>query len=86
VTSVVLGPTRAGRYCALAWVNTLKRMSSGYRIAVVAATGQVGTLILRERSFPARVPRPPVVFCRDGEARLVLRRESFEDLTARDVR
>jgi diaminopimelate decarboxylase len=31
------------------------------------------------------VPRPPVVFCRDGEARVVVRRESYEDLAARDV-
>jgi diaminopimelate decarboxylase len=31
------------------------------------------------------VPRPPVVFCRDGDARVVARRESFDDLTARDV-
>jgi diaminopimelate decarboxylase len=31
------------------------------------------------------VPRPPVVFCRDGEARVVVRRETYEALTARDV-
>jgi diaminopimelate decarboxylase len=31
------------------------------------------------------VPRPPVIFCKDGDARVVVRRESFEDLTARDV-
>lgn len=31
------------------------------------------------------VPRPPVVFCRDGDARLVVRRETYADLTARDV-
>jgi diaminopimelate decarboxylase len=31
------------------------------------------------------VPRPPVIFCREGEARVVVRRESYEDLTARDV-
>jgi diaminopimelate decarboxylase len=31
------------------------------------------------------VPRPPVIFCRDGDARVVTRRESFDDLTARDV-
>jgi diaminopimelate decarboxylase len=31
------------------------------------------------------VPRPPVVFCRDGDARVVVRRESYEDLAARDV-
>jgi diaminopimelate decarboxylase len=31
------------------------------------------------------VPRAPVVFCSDGDARLVVRRERYEDLTARDV-
>jgi diaminopimelate decarboxylase len=31
------------------------------------------------------VPRPPVIFCRDGEARVVVRRESYEDLAGRDV-
>jgi diaminopimelate decarboxylase len=31
------------------------------------------------------VPRPPVIFCRDGEARVVVRRETYEDLAARDV-
>jgi diaminopimelate decarboxylase len=29
--------------------------------------------------------RPPVIFCRDGEARVVVRRESHDDLAARDV-
>ena len=31
------------------------------------------------------VPRPPVVFCKDGEARLVVRRETLDDLLAREV-
>jgi diaminopimelate decarboxylase len=31
------------------------------------------------------VPRPPVVFCRDGSARLVVRRETYNDLVRRDV-
>ena len=31
------------------------------------------------------IPRPPVIFCRDGEARVVVRRDSYEDLAARDV-
>jgi diaminopimelate decarboxylase len=30
------------------------------------------------------VPRPPVIFCRDGDARVVVRRETYEDLTLRD--
>jgi len=32
-----------------------------------------------------KVTRPPVVFVRDGEARLVVRRETFDDLTRLDV-
>jgi diaminopimelate decarboxylase len=31
------------------------------------------------------VPRPPVIFCGGGEARVVVRRETYEDLHARDV-
>ena len=31
------------------------------------------------------VPRPAVVFVRDGASRVVVRRETFEDLVSRDV-
>ena len=31
------------------------------------------------------VPRPPVIFCREGEARMVVRRETYDELGARDV-
>ncbi len=31
------------------------------------------------------VPRPPVIFCRSGDARVVVRRENYEDLAARDI-
>ncbi len=31
------------------------------------------------------VPRPPVIFCADGDARVVVRRETYEDLHVRDV-
>jgi diaminopimelate decarboxylase len=31
------------------------------------------------------VPRAPVMFVRDGDARVVVRRETYDDLTARDV-
>jgi diaminopimelate decarboxylase len=30
------------------------------------------------------VPRPPVIFCREGSARVVVRRETYADLVARD--
>ena len=32
-----------------------------------------------------RIPRPPVVFVKDGESRLVIRRESFEDLLRNEL-
>jgi len=32
-----------------------------------------------------KITRPPVVFVKDGDARLVVRRESFDDLLATDV-
>jgi diaminopimelate decarboxylase len=31
------------------------------------------------------VPRPPVIFCREGTARVVVRRETYDDLAARDL-
>ncbi len=31
------------------------------------------------------VPRPPVIFCSAGQARVVVRRETYDDLTGRDV-
>ena len=47
-----------------------------------AATGAYGYAMANNYNG---VPRPPVIFCRDGDARVVVRRESFEDLIARDV-
>jgi diaminopimelate decarboxylase len=51
-------------------------------VIVVPATGAYGFAMASNYNG---VPRPPVVFCKDGDARVVVRRESFEDLTARDV-
>jgi len=51
-------------------------------VLVVPATGAYGHAMANNYNS---VPRPPVVFCKDGDARLVVRREIYEDLTARDV-
>ena len=51
-------------------------------VIVTPATGAYGYAMANNYNG---VPRPPVVFCRDGDARIVARRESFDDLTARDV-
>jgi diaminopimelate decarboxylase len=31
------------------------------------------------------VPRPPVIFCSEGTARVAVRRETYEDLASRDL-
>ncbi len=51
-------------------------------VLVTPATGAYGYAMANNYNG---VPRPPVVFCRDGKARVVVRRETYEDLTARDV-
>jgi diaminopimelate decarboxylase len=50
-------------------------------VIVTPATGAYGFAMANNYNG---VPRPPVVFCADGQAREVVRRETFEDLTARD--
>ncbi|HEY5976820.1 MAG TPA: diaminopimelate decarboxylase [Solirubrobacterales bacterium] len=50
-------------------------------VLVTPATGAYGHAMASNYNG---VPRPPVVFCRDGETRVVVRRETYEDLTARD--
>ena len=51
-------------------------------VVVTPATGAYGYALANNYNG---VPRAPVIFCRDGEARVVVRRESLDDLTARDV-
>ena len=51
-------------------------------VLVMPATGAYGNAMASNYNA---IPRPPVIFCRDGEAREVVRRETFEDLTLRDV-
>ena len=36
-------------------------------------------------NFVSKVGRPPVVFVRDGKARVVVRRETYDDLLALDA-
>jgi diaminopimelate decarboxylase len=51
-------------------------------VLVTPATGAYGYAMANNYNG---VPRPPVIFCRDGEARVVVRRETYEDLAARDT-
>ncbi len=51
-------------------------------VLVTPATGAYGYSMASNYNG---VPRPPVIFCRDGEARAVVRRETYDDLTSRDL-
>jgi diaminopimelate decarboxylase len=51
-------------------------------VLVMPATGAYGHAMANNYNA---IPRPPVVFCKDGDARVVVRRETYEDLSLRDV-
>jgi diaminopimelate decarboxylase len=51
-------------------------------VLVIPATGAYSHAMASNYNA---VPRPPVIFCRDGRARVVVRRETYEDLALRDV-
>jgi diaminopimelate decarboxylase len=51
-------------------------------VLVTPATGAYGHAMASNYNA---VPRPPVVFCSGGRARVVVRRETYADLADRDV-
>jgi diaminopimelate decarboxylase len=51
-------------------------------VLVMPATGAYGHAMANNYNA---LLRPPVIFCRDGDARVVVRRETLDDLTRRDV-
>lgn len=51
-------------------------------VLVMLATGAYGYAMASNYN---RNPRPAVVFCENGEAKLVIKRETFADLVARDL-
>ena len=51
-------------------------------VLVMPATGAYGHAMASNYNA---IPRPPVVFCKDGDARVVVRRETYEDLALRDL-
>jgi diaminopimelate decarboxylase len=51
-------------------------------VVATPATGAYGYAMANNYNG---VPRPPVIFCRDGDARVVVRRETYADLMSRDL-
>ena len=75
----------AGKHCESGDVIVREALLDDPRpgdLIVTPATGAYGFAMASNYNG---VSRPPVVFCKDGDARIVVRRESFDDLTARDV-
>jgi diaminopimelate decarboxylase len=77
--------TVAGMHCESGDVIVRDAMLAAPAVGDVLVTPATGAYGHAMASNYNGVTRPPVVFCRDGEARLVVRRETFDDLTARDV-
>jgi diaminopimelate decarboxylase len=76
----------AGKHCESGDVIVREALLDDPRagdVLVTPVTGAYGHAMANNYNG---VPRPPVVFCKNGHARLVQRRETFEDLTHRDVR
>jgi len=76
--------TIAGMHCESGDVivrdATLAAPSVG-DVLVTPATGAYGYAMASNYNG---VPRPPVIFCHDGDARVVVERETWDDLLARD--
>ncbi len=75
----------AGKHCESGDVIVREAMLENPRPGDVIVTPATGAYGYAMASNYNGVPRPPVIFCKDGDPRVVVRRESFQDLTARDV-
>jgi diaminopimelate decarboxylase len=77
--------TIAGMHCESGDILVRDAMLATPAVGDVLVTPATGAYGHSMASNYNGVPRPPIVFCRDGDARVVVRRETYEDLTARDV-
>jgi diaminopimelate decarboxylase len=75
----------AGKHCESGDVIVREALLEDPRAGDVIVTPATGAYGYAMASNYNGVPRAPVIFCSEGEARVVVRRESFADLTARDV-
>jgi len=76
----------AGKHCESGDVIVREALLDDPRAGDVIVTPATGAYGYAMASNYNGVLRPPVIFCKDGDARVVVRRERFEDLTVRDVR
>jgi diaminopimelate decarboxylase len=77
--------TVAGMHCESGDILVRDAMLAAPAVGDVLITPVTGAYGYAMASNYNGVPRPPVIFCRDGDARVVVRRETYEDLTSRDA-
>ncbi|HEV7399842.1 MAG TPA: diaminopimelate decarboxylase [Solirubrobacterales bacterium] len=77
--------TIAGMHCESGDIVVRDAMLASPAVGDVLVTPATGAYGYAMASNYNGVPRPPVLFCHDGEARVVVRRETYEDLTRRDA-
>jgi diaminopimelate decarboxylase len=77
--------TIAGMHCESGDIIVRDTMLASPAVGDVLVTPATGAYGYAMASNYNGVTRPPVIFCRDGDARVVVRRETYEDLTSRDV-
>jgi diaminopimelate decarboxylase len=77
--------TVVGKHCESGDVLIRETTLPDPRPGDVLATPVTGAYVYAMANNYNGVPRPPVAFCSGGHARLVVRRETYEDLYARDV-
>jgi diaminopimelate decarboxylase len=75
----------AGKHCESSDVIAYDVELPDPRPGDVVVTPATGAYCFSMSNTYNGVPRPPVVFVRDGRARVVVRRETYEDLEARDA-
>jgi diaminopimelate decarboxylase len=77
--------TIAGKHCESGDVLIRDTELAAPRVGDVLVTPATGAYGYAMANNYNGVPRPPVIFCREGEARVVVRRETWDDLLARDA-
>jgi diaminopimelate decarboxylase len=82
------GSTRChitGKHCESSDVLVRDALLDDPRVGDIVVTPATGAYCCAMSNQYNAVTRPPVVFVRDGDARVVVRRETYDDLLARDV-
>jgi diaminopimelate decarboxylase len=74
-----------GKHCESGDVIVADARLDDPRVGDVVVTPVTGAYTYAMSNNYNGIPRAPVVFCKDGEAREVVRRETWDDLSARDA-